>query len=72
MIRLNRQEVLANGELRALDGISIRLIRGTGQSHCCKVDSTQLNALSRRIGIKVIQQNSARSSYYRESCSFDG
>ena len=28
MIRLNRQEVLANGELRALDGISIRLIHG--------------------------------------------
>ena len=52
MIRLNRREVLANGELRALDGISIRLIHGTGESHSCNLDSIQLNTLPRRMNIK--------------------
>ena len=54
---LNRQEVLANGELRALDGISIRLIRGTGQSHSCDLGSIQLNARPPRIGIKMIENS---------------
>ena len=63
MICLNLQEVLANSELRALDGISIGLIHGTGQSHNCDLGSIQLNALPRRIGIKMIE-NSAGFSYY--------
>ena len=69
MIRLNRQKVLANGELRALDGVSIRLIHGTGQSHGCDFSSIQLNALPRRIGIKMIQQNSVGLSFYGKNCS---
>ena len=57
MIRLSRQKILANGELRASNIISIILIRCIGQSHGCKLGSIRLNALPRRIDIKMIQQN---------------
>ena len=72
MVHLNRGKVLANGELRALDGVSIRLIHSTEQSHSCDFGSIQLNALPRRIGVKMIQQNSVGLSFYGKNCSLGG
>lgn len=45
---------LANGELRALDGVSISLTHSTGQSHSSDLGSIRLNALAHRVGIKRI------------------
>ena len=59
---LKSSRFFANGELRALDGVSIRLTHSTGQSHSCDLGSIRLNALAHRVGIMRIQQKPVKFS----------